>query len=155
MNREYTLTEINQVAQELLPALKKHQVIAFHGMMGAGKTTLIQAVCKKLGVEDNMGSPTFSIINLYESHPERSEGPSILRSEGPKQPTSIYHMDLYRLKNEGEAIAAGVEDALYSGSFCFVEWPEKAPALFPDDTLHLYIESKDADIRCIKTIENA
>ena len=96
---------------------------AFHGEMGAGKTTFITALCRRLGVATTMSSPTFSIINEYAT------------TEG----NTIYHMDLYRLKNEEEAIAAGVEDALYSGHICLVEWPEKAPGIFPDNTLYCHI----------------
>ena len=95
--------------------------------MGAGKTTLVHALCDEKGVKDAVGSPTFSIINEYE-----------WQEEG--RPVRLYHIDLYRLKGEAEAMQAGVEDCLYSGHYCLVEWPERAPGLFPDDTLHLYLE---------------
>lgn len=157
MEMEYNLSEIDQVADELIQIIKEHKVIAFHGSMGAGKTTLIQAICKKMGVKDSMGSPTFSIINVY-SYPEASAEGSPTNSETAGVPSavasgSIHHMDLYRLKNEAEAMAAGVEDALYSNTTCFVEWPEKAPALLPENTLHLFIELKEGNTRCIKTTE--
>jgi tRNA threonylcarbamoyladenosine biosynthesis protein TsaE len=134
---EYRLSEMDAAASAFLQQWTDQKVMAFHGTMGAGKTTFIQALCKQLGVQGVMGSPTFSIINQYNS------------SEGGYE--TIYHMDLYRLKNDAEAMAAGVEDALYSGSLCFVEWPEKAPSLLPDDTLHVYIDVIDAATRRLRT----
>jgi len=87
-----------------------------------------------MGVKDNITSPTFSIINQYTN----------------RQGRIIYHMDLYRLKDEEEAIQAGVEDCLYSGNTCFVEWPEKAPGIFPDNTLHINITAIDMNTRKLK-----
>ena len=100
--------------------------------MGAGKTTFIHALCEIKGVKDVVGSPTFSIINEY-----------FLPDTGGK----IYHIDLYRLGNEDEAVRAGVEDCLYGDNICFVEWPEKAPGIFPPETLHLEIEAIDSNTR--------
>ena len=94
--------------------------------MGAGKTTFIHALCDLKGVKDTVGSPTFSIINEYNY------------SEGGKE-KKIFHIDLYRLRDEEEASRAGVEDCLYSGHTCLLEWPEKAPALLPPDAVHLYL----------------
>ena len=99
--------------------------------MGAGKTTFIHALCEGMGVKDVVSSPTFSIINQYKA--------------GNGQ--TIYHMDLYRIKDESEALNAGVEDCLYSGNTCLVEWPEKAPGIFPDDTLHISITYVDDNTR--------
>jgi tRNA threonylcarbamoyladenosine biosynthesis protein TsaE len=107
-------------------------VFAFHGGMGAGKTTFIHALCADRGVSDTVGSPTFSIINEY-------------RYPGGK----IYHMDLYRLKDEEEALRAGVEDVLYSGGICLVEWPDRAPGIFPPDTVEVRIDIIDPDTRKI------
>jgi len=120
----FKLDEIGNAAKDFLSAIGDKKVIAFHGEMGAGKTTFIHAVCDRLKVKDVVSSPTFSIINVYNS------GDS----------DSIFHLDLYRLKDEDEAIAAGVEDCLYSGSLCLVEWPEKAAGLFPYDTVHCYLK---------------
>jgi len=114
---DFTLEEINDAAKTFLSLAGNSKVIVFHGEMGAGKTTFIHAVCLALGVQDVTGSPTFSIINQYKTHSGES----------------IYHMDLYRIRDEQEAIMAGVEDCLYSGQLCLVEWPEKAPGIFPDD----------------------
>lgn len=99
--------------------------------MGAGKTTFISALCKHLGAKDALSSPTFAIVNEYASS-----------NNG-----TLYHMDWYRLKSEGEAIDAGIEDLLSSGCYCFVEWPENAPDLLGPDTLHLYLEVLDAQTR--------
>jgi tRNA threonylcarbamoyladenosine biosynthesis protein TsaE len=103
--------------------------------MGAGKTTFIHALCQLKGVTDMVGSPTFSIINEYQF-------------PGGK----IFHLDLYRLKDEEEALRAGVEDVLYSGELCLVEWPDRAPGIFPPGTLDLRIRSIDRDIREIIVI---
>jgi tRNA threonylcarbamoyladenosine biosynthesis protein TsaE len=111
------------------------EVFAFHGEMGAGKTTFIHALCSLKGVTDTVGSPTFPIINEYE-YP------------GGK----IYHIDLYRLKDEEEALRAGVEDVLYSGELCLVEWPDRAPGIFPPGTIELRIRVIDRDIREIIVI---
>ena len=101
--------------------------------MGAGKTTFIHALCDVRGVKDVVGSPTFSIINEY-----------VIRDHEDKK---IFHIDLYRLKDEEEAIQAGVEDCFFSNNFCFVEWPEKAPGIFPDNTLHVTIVALNNDTR--------
>ena len=121
----FKLSEIENAASELLAFARDKKVIAFHGEMGAGKTTFIHAICNVLQVKDVVGSPTFSIINEY-----RTGSGDI-----------IFHLDLYRLKDETEAIAAGVEDCLYSGNLCLVEWPEKAAKIFPPDAVHSYLKS--------------
>jgi tRNA threonylcarbamoyladenosine biosynthesis protein TsaE len=134
MERLFKLEQINQTAAECWKAIYPKTVIAFHGGMGAGKTTFIHALCEAKKVKDVTGSPTFSIINEY-----------LFEEDGAEK--KIYHMDLYRLKDEEEAIQAGVEDCLYSDHICLVEWPEKTPGLFPPDTVHLFIETIDSDTR--------
>ena len=131
--KNYALGEIKLAAQWLLGQIKDRRVVALHGDMGAGKTTLVSAVCDLLQVEDAVSSPTFSIINEYGYR------------DG-----NLYHIDLYRLKDEEEAIRTGVEDCLYSGDYCFVEWPDRAPGLFPPETLHVYINLEDDTHRRIK-----
>lgn len=123
MDVNFSLENINETATNFLAAIGQKKVIALHGQMGAGKTTFVHAICDALGVNGAVSSPTFSIINEYKS------------AEGD----IIYHLDLYRLKDEQEAINAGVEDCLYSGNLCLVEWPEITPELFPDDTVHCYL----------------
>jgi tRNA threonylcarbamoyladenosine biosynthesis protein TsaE len=130
----YTLKHINQVAAAFWKSNKTKKVWAFHATMGAGKTTFIHALCSEiLKVENNISSPTFAIINEYAS----------------SLAGTVFHMDWYRLKDEEEAIHTGVEDALYSGNLCLVEWPEKALGLLPNDTLHIYIEVVDVTTRRI------
>lgn len=131
MEQIFTLKELDKTARQVARLTGKHAVVAFHGEMGAGKTTFINAVCRALGSTDTTGSPTFSIINQYNTPDGKI----------------IYHMDWYRIKDEEEAIQAGVEDALYSGNLCLVEWPEKAAGLLPDDALDIYIETIDMQTR--------
>lgn len=115
MTKIFTLQEIDTIAREIIntPHLKK--VICFYADMGVGKTTLIKAITKTLGVTDNSNSPTFSLVNEYET----------------KQGDILYHFDLYRLKNEEEAYDIGIDDYFYSDNWCFIEWPEKTPNLIP------------------------
>jgi tRNA threonylcarbamoyladenosine biosynthesis protein TsaE len=131
---------INHVAKEFWEKTEGNTVFAFHGQMGAGKTTFIHALCDAKNVTDTVGSPTFSIINEYR----------LASGTGMDESKSLYHMDLYRLRDEEEAIRAGVEDILYSGSICLVEWPEKAPGIFPEGTVHVYIELVDNRTRRLK-----
>lgn len=119
----FSLQEIHDVAKTFITATKSYNVFAMHGDMGAGKTTFVHALCEQLGVKDAISSPTFSIINQYKAAGE----------------TIVYHIDLYRLNNEEEAVQAGIEDCLFSGNICFVEWPDRAPGIFPDDTLHVKV----------------
>jgi tRNA threonylcarbamoyladenosine biosynthesis protein TsaE len=127
----FTLDNIAEAAATFLSAIENNKVIAFHGEMGAGKTTFIHALCQTMGVRDAVSSPTFSIINQYSG------------SGGQ----TIYHLDLYRVKDEEEAINAGVEECFYSGDTCLVEWPEKAQGIFPDNTLHVSISAVDTNTR--------
>ena len=132
MKTEFTLNSIKETAGKLLDLSGDRKVIAFHGSLGAGKTTLIHAICEIKKVKDVVSSPTFSIINEYQ-----------FTENGRQQ--LIYHIDLYRLKDEQEAARAGVEDCLYSDHYCFIEWPDKATGLLPADTLHVYIEVLDTE----------
>ena len=141
MEWQFSLDNINEVAKSFWKATEGKTVFAFHGQMGAGKTTFIHALCDAKGVKDVVGSPTFSIINEYEYD-----------CEGTKK--VLFHMDLYRIKDEEEALRAGVEDALFSGYICLVEWPEKAPAIFPDGTIHVYIELVTDGTRRLKIADN-
>lgn len=132
----FTLEEIPAAAADFVKQYANYKVFAFHGAMGAGKTTFIHALCDAMKVSSTVGSPTFSIINEY-SYPGGI----------------IYHIDLYRLRDEEEAIRAGVEDCLYSGHTCFVEWPDRAPALFAEDTVHVNLEAQDGQIRLMRVAD--
>jgi tRNA threonylcarbamoyladenosine biosynthesis protein TsaE len=134
MEWTFSLDNINEVAKEFWKTVEGKNVFAFHGQMGAGKTTFIHALCDAKGVKDVVGSPTFSIINEYE-----------YLCEGTRK--ALFHMDLYRLNSEEEAQRAGVEDALYSGCICLVEWPEKAPGIFPEDAIKVLIKAIDEKTR--------
>lgn len=133
MELRFTLDEIGAAARKCWELAGDTRVLAFHGDMGAGKTTFAHALCDAKGVTSTVGSPTFSIINEYAW-------------PGGK----MYHIDLYRLKDEEEAIQAGVEDCLYSGNICLVEWPGRAPGIFPEDTLALYLEAIDPQTRVLR-----
>ena len=134
MEITFTLSEINKAASDIFAIAKDKKIWALHGEMGAGKTTFIHALCEYLGVKSAIGSPTYSIINEYQS----------------SKVGTIYHMDWYRLKDEEEALQAGVEDTWLSGNLCLVEWPERAEGLLPDGTIHLYIHLIDENTRMIK-----
>ncbi len=131
-----SIKELNAFAKDFWGQVGATRIFLFYGEMGAGKTTLIEALCAAKGVTERMGSPTFSIINQYGY------------AEGGEEKT-IYHIDLYRLKDEEEIIAAGVEDCVYSGAICFVEWPQKAPDLFDDSAAKIFIETVSETERSI------
>lgn len=123
METVFSLDEINKVAQKILSQNPK-KVILFNGNMGVGKTTLIKSLAKNLGVNDATSSPTFSLVNEYQ----------IANNQ------YIYHFDVYRLKNETEALDMGIDEYLYSGNWCFIEWAENIPNLIPDEHSTITIE---------------
>ncbi len=132
-----SLSELPAFAQRFWAMAGLARVFLFEGEMGAGKTTLIEALCAAKGVKDHMSSPTFSIINQYAYIENGTE-------------KFIYHIDLYRLNDEEEIIQAGVEDCVYSGSLCLVEWPQKAPGLFDEEAVRVFLEPADATHRLVK-----
>ncbi|MBZ5858151.1 tRNA (adenosine(37)-N6)-threonylcarbamoyltransferase complex ATPase subunit type 1 TsaE [Flavihumibacter profundi] len=133
MHYSFSLQELPGLAVKLLDLLGEHRVVAIYGPMGAGKTTLVHALCDALGVQEAVSSPTFSIINEYAF-----------------ENGTVYHLDCYRLRDEAEAVAAGVEDCLYSGQWCFVEWPEKIPHLIPENAAILKISVTAPSIRTLE-----
>ena len=122
------LDSIESAAEKFLELTSGKRIYAFYGEMGAGKTTFISALCKALGVDDETGSPTFSIINEY-SLPGNDK---------------IYHFDCYRLEDSADLLEIGAEDYLYSGNRCFIEWPEIMEFILPEDTINIYL-SVDSD----------
>lgn len=120
----FSLEEIATVARKIV-AQEPHKVILFYGEMGAGKTTLIKSLAKTLGVMGATSSPTFSLVNEYQTNDENL----------------VYHFDMYRLKSEVEAYDMGMDDYLYSGHWCFIEWAEKIPTLIPQQysTIHIKV----------------
>lgn len=115
--------ELPEVADALLDALNGRTVVALRGEMGAGKTTLIRAVADALGVEDQVTSPTFALVNQYEG------------ANGER----LFHFDFYRIDDEREAFDLGYEEYFYSGDLCFVEWPEKIESLLPEEVVEVRI----------------
>lgn len=139
MEWTYALPEIDLAAARVLRQAGNRSVITFEGDLGAGKTTLIRALCRQKGIREGVSSPTFSLINEYAfSDPEGKAH-------------RVFHLDLYRIRDEEEALQAGLEEVLFSGSLCLVEWPEKIPGLLPEDTLKITL-SGAGEVRtlCVK-----
>ena len=120
-------------AAEFLEAVGDSRLIAFYGHLGAGKTTFIKALCEALGVEDNVCSPTFTIVNEY-----------MAASGDP-----VYHFDFYRIDSRREAEDLGLEEYFYSGCLCLMEWPEKIEDLLPEETVEVRIEPVNETTRRI------
>jgi len=120
-----SIGQLPNAAKQLIEFAGEDKILLFYGEMGAGKTTLIKAFCVAIGVEDAVSSPTFSIVNEYHC------------PDG-----IIYHFDFYRLKTQTEALDLGLEEYLYSGDYCLIEWPEKIPDLLPEKYLKISIEAQ-------------
>jgi len=122
MNKNYSLTELTAVAKEII-ATSEHKILLFYGEMGVGKTTLIKEICAQLGITDIVHSPTFSLVNEYQTI----------------QNSTVYHFDFYRIENEEEAFDMGFEDYFYSNNYCLVEWPENIKNLLPLESVEIHI----------------
>lgn len=129
-----SLEGIDAAAAEFAVGLGDNRIVAFYGSMGAGKTTFISALCRYFGVEDDVCSPTFTIVNEYRT------------AEGE----SIFHFDFYRIDSLREAMDIGFGEYLYSGSLCLIEWPEKVEELLPEETLNVRIAASDDGRRTIE-----
>lgn len=136
MDKVFDFEQLQRVAEQLWEEGRSHRIWAIHGDMGAGKTTLVIQLCRLLGVDHPAGSPTFSIINEY-----RLPNGEVL-----------CHMDWFRLRDREEAIQAGVEDRFLGDDRCWIEWPERAEDLLPEDTFHVYLTVVDATTRQLKTM---
>lgn len=121
------VSELELAATSLLELINDNNIICFHGEMGVGKTTFIKEICKKLGVEDVVSSPTFSIINEYLT--ENNE--------------SVYHFDFYRIEKEEEAFDIGYEEYFYQDNLCLIEWPEKISSIIPENIIKVQITRSD------------
>ena len=136
---QYTLSQIDSIAdtlvREVLP--HSHKVLLFQGTMGAGKTTLIKALCEQLGVGDRVSSPTFSLVNEYQS-----------------PLGTIYHFDLYRIEQQQEALDFGIEEYWDSGAWCFVEWAERIPSLLPASYTEVLITALDEHTRRLTIVQH-
>jgi tRNA threonylcarbamoyladenosine biosynthesis protein TsaE len=122
-----SVADIDVIAAAILEFASTHKLFLMHGEMGAGKTTLVKAFCKVLGVEETVNSPTFSIVHEYLS----------------KQNETVYHFDLYRIKNQTELFDIGFEQYLDNGGYCFIEWPEKANGLLIQPKADIFITSEN------------
>lgn len=133
----YSISEIHKAVDAIKRYLDKYKVVLFNGPMGAGKTTLIASLCRSLGSKDELSSPTFSIVNEYESNVG-----------------VIYHFDFYRINSIEEAFDFGLEEYLYSGNLCFLEWSEKVEDLLPEHCLIVQIDIIDENNRNLQIIES-
>ncbi|MCR4619935.1 MAG: tRNA (adenosine(37)-N6)-threonylcarbamoyltransferase complex ATPase subunit type 1 TsaE [Paludibacteraceae bacterium] len=127
-----SIDDLKTAARKLLDLAGTRRVFAFDAPMGAGKTTFIKALCECLGVTEYVTSPTFAIINEYQS--------------GTRP---VFHFDLYRLRNLNEALDIGIEDYLDSGEYCFIEWPDVVNDLLPEDTLIVQIKVNEDNSRTV------
>lgn len=127
----YNITDLEEIAKKIIGQASGKTIWIFEGEMGAGKTTLIKAICKELGVQSAVQSPTFSIVNEYISN------------EGE----TIYHFDFYRLKRESEALDFGIEEYFDSGNICLLEWAEKIESLLPENCYTVRITVIDENSR--------
>ena len=121
------ISALKDTANQLLSSFPEERVFAFYGSMGAGKTTFIKALCRELGSQDNITSPTFALINEYSTNLGEI----------------IYHFDFYRIKKIEEAFDLGYEDYIYSGNYCFIEWPEMIEALLPEGIVQVKISEAE------------
>jgi tRNA threonylcarbamoyladenosine biosynthesis protein TsaE len=128
-----SIQDLVPVANQLLALASDHSIWCFRGEMGAGKTTIIKAICDQLHVQDTMSSPTFSIVNEYMT----------------REKETIYHFDFYRIKSPSEALDIGIEEYFYSGNYCFIEWPELVEDLLPERRVEIMINLVEGNKRVI------
>ncbi|WP_205959765.1 tRNA (adenosine(37)-N6)-threonylcarbamoyltransferase complex ATPase subunit type 1 TsaE [Flammeovirga aprica] len=127
-----SIDDLASAAQQVIDFTKgKSNVWLFHGEMGAGKTTFIKSICDVLGVMDHVNSPTFALVNEYMTD----------------QADTIYHFDMYRIKDETEAFDIGFEEYIYSKNLCLIEWPSKVERLLPEDCIDIDIKVLDEHSR--------
>ena len=131
--KAHNISSLIKIAEKLLAQFPDNKVFAFYGKMGAGKTTFIQSVCRVLGSGDNVTSPTFALINEYNTN----------------NGDSIFHFDFYRIKNMEEAFDLGYEDYLFGDSFCLIEWPEMIEPLLPENIVKVSIVASEDGTRTI------
>ena len=133
MNKNYSLQDLPKIVSEIISSAK-NKTLLFYGQMGVGKTTLIKELCKSLGVLDNISSPTFSLVNEYQT----------------ANNDKVYHFDFYRIEDEEEAYDIGIEDYFDSKNWCFVEWPENIENLLPLDAVEIHLSLLDDEQRNIQ-----
>lgn len=133
-----SIADYPDAAREFVEQMGERRIFAFYGKMGAGKTTFIKSICEELGVEDTINSPTFAIVNEYET----------------REQNTIFHFDFYRIKSLAEVYNMGYEEYLYSGSVCFMEWPELVEELLPDECTRVDIEENEDGTRTVTITNN-
>ena len=132
------ISEINKATAKFIGEMGENSVFALYGAMGTGKTTFIKAVCKELGVEETITSPTFAIVNEYKD----------------RNGDSIFHFDFYRINKLEEVYDFGYEDYFYSGNLCFIEWPELVESLLPENCIRINISETENGVRIIETFDS-
>ena len=132
MKKNYTLEDLSEIANEIIDN-SNHKILLFYGEMGVGKTTLIKEIVKQLGVTDNVSSPTFSLVNEYQT----------------TNNDKVYHFDFYRIEQEEEALDMGIEEYFYSNNWCLVEWPNKVENLLPLNSVSITITADSNQVRTI------
>ena len=145
--RVENIADLDSAAREFLRAIGHRRHVAFRAGMGAGKTTFISALCKALGAEDEVSSPTFSIVNEY--HADGATGMPTGKAAEESSPFKIYHFDFYRIETPEETLDLGLDDYFDSGALCLMEWPENVEDFLPDDTLDVYIDVDETGVRTI------
>ncbi|MTI30962.1 tRNA (adenosine(37)-N6)-threonylcarbamoyltransferase complex ATPase subunit type 1 TsaE [Xanthovirga aplysinae] len=132
----HDLEGLKQIAEKIISFAGTEKIWLLEGEMGAGKTTMVKAICDAFEVRDNVHSPTFSLVNEYSNEKEEL----------------FYHFDFYRIKDETEAMDIGCEEYFYSGNFCFIEWSSKIPSLIPEQYLWINIEAQENNSRKIHLV---
>ncbi len=133
MNKNYSLENLKEIAREVISSAN-NKTLLFYGQMGVGKTTLIKEICKEMGVLDNISSPTFSLVNEYQT----------------SQNEKVFHFDFYRITQEEEALDMGIEDYLYDNNWCLIEWPENIENLLPLDAVQIHLSTLENGTRNIQ-----
>ena len=133
MNKNYSLEDLSSIASELISSVE-NKTLLFYGQMGVGKTTLIKEICKQLGVLDNISSPTFSLVNEYQT----------------SEKAQVFHFDFYRIEEEEEALDMGIEEYFDNNAWCLVEWPENIENLLPLDAVQIHLSILDDEQRNIQ-----
>ena len=133
MNKNYTLEDLPHIASEIISSVTNKKLL-FYGQMGVGKTTLIKEICNQIGVLDTISSPTFSLVNEYNT----------------SNKSKVFHFDFYRIVNEEEALDIGIEEYFDTSHWCFVEWPENIENLLPLDVVQIHLSILDVGQRTIQ-----
>jgi tRNA threonylcarbamoyladenosine biosynthesis protein TsaE len=133
MNKNYSLQNLSSIAAEIISSVK-NKTLLFYGEMGVGNTTLIKEICQQLGILDNISSPTFSLVNEYQTSKEEK----------------VFHFDFYRIEEEEEALDIGIEEYFDSDAWCLVEWPENIENLLPLDAVQIHLSISDDEQRNIQ-----